>query len=689
MTTGHSMDRTFLNKLLAILEINIENEDFGVLELASEIGLSRSQLHRKLKRINGKSTTQFIREYRLEKAMEMLKQDVATASEIAYRVGFASPTYFNTCFHNFYGYPPGEVKFIKSVEPPKKSFKKVMMNIAPVAILIGLLVYNINLNEAEIDTAKLEKTVAVLPFVNDSPKDENIYFCNGIMAGIRGHLAQIPEFTVVSLYAVEQYRGQASATKKIAKELDVNFLVEGRVQRIGDRAIILAELIRAGDNKVLWSERYDKDVSEIFEVQFEVVQSLANRLETILSSDIKNQLNTSPTSDKLAIDHQLKGDEYRKKSRNHPIKSQIWLDLLSKSSLSHELAIERDSLYADAYLGLAYTIIEKSRPFDQFQMLERSDLDEALALINKAIQIDSTLSYAYSNRALYYDITDQTDKAIKNAKKALDLNPNNGHAASILLSIYTNDRNYKEGVILLKKTEKIAESKRDLYTVYDYYTWYYAQLEQPNMVDYYFNKASKIDATYKRQRIWYLYHTGQFDKALDYVKKKYRVNDQEQYALFAITYHLMGDYTKAGEYYEKWYQQVKENGTYSFYSKFGYGAYGSYLIREGQIEKGKVLVQQQLNNFDKLLNDERRINPHVYYESVALYYLLGDYDKACENMEKLRFGGSGMLAYAKLDDRFDDFKNDPHYIEWIKKGEEQQAQLQKEIWAYLPSTPPN
>ena len=187
-----SMDQEFINKLTDIIELNLENEQFGVLELATEIGLSRSQLHRKLEDINGKSTSQFIREYRLQKAMEMLKENRDTASEIAYRVGFKSPTYFNRCFHNFYGYPPGEVKFQKPVVTPKKSISKKLISIIPLIILVGLIVFNEAFNKRNIAIDSIEKSIAVLPFVNDSPNDENLYFCNGIMAGIRNHLAKIP-----------------------------------------------------------------------------------------------------------------------------------------------------------------------------------------------------------------------------------------------------------------------------------------------------------------------------------------------------------------------------------------------------------------------------------------------------------------------------------------------------------------
>ena len=290
MTAKLAIDEALIQKLITIIEINLENEKFGVAELATEIGLSRSQLHRRLQDINGKSTSQFIREYRLEKAMEMLKRNQATASEIAYRVGFSSPTYFNTCFNNFYGYPPGEVKHQRAIAPPKKTFPKKLMSVIPVIILAGFIVFNETFKKDKIDASNIEKTIAVLPFENNSMNEENMYFCNGIMAGIRDHLSKIPEFYVVSRLSVEPYRDTSSPLQTIAQELDVNYIVEGHVQRIGNRAIIYAELIQVNTNKVLWSERYDKDVSEIFTVQANVIESITTNLKTIISPNIKTQL---------------------------------------------------------------------------------------------------------------------------------------------------------------------------------------------------------------------------------------------------------------------------------------------------------------------------------------------------------------------------------------------------------------
>ncbi len=112
-----SMDQAFLDKVHEAIEDNLANENFGVEELAHEIGISRIHLHRKLKFLTGQSSSQIIKESRLKKAMDLLQNNVATSSEISYQVGFGSPSYFNTCFREFYGYPPGKVK-------RKRSFKK-------------------------------------------------------------------------------------------------------------------------------------------------------------------------------------------------------------------------------------------------------------------------------------------------------------------------------------------------------------------------------------------------------------------------------------------------------------------------------------------------------------------------------------------------------------------------------------
>ena len=107
---SNGVGNIFLEKLKREVDENLTNNQFGVEELAKNIGMSRSQLHRKLITATGKSVSQFIREYRLQRGMELLKGGELNAAQVADRIGFGSPTYFNKCFNEYYGFPPGEVK---------------------------------------------------------------------------------------------------------------------------------------------------------------------------------------------------------------------------------------------------------------------------------------------------------------------------------------------------------------------------------------------------------------------------------------------------------------------------------------------------------------------------------------------------------------------------------------------------
>ena len=104
----HKGGKDFVRKLTEVVEANLQNHQFGVDELAREMGVSRSYIHRHLKRLTNQTITHFIRSVRLEKAREMLINEDIPASDIAYRVGFSSPAYFSHCVQDHYGFTPPE-----------------------------------------------------------------------------------------------------------------------------------------------------------------------------------------------------------------------------------------------------------------------------------------------------------------------------------------------------------------------------------------------------------------------------------------------------------------------------------------------------------------------------------------------------------------------------------------------------
>ena len=105
----NSANDQFITRLREIVEDNLSNEQFGVSELAQQVGMSRSNLLRKVSKAAGLSVSQFIRNIRLENAAEMLREESFTVSEVSYKVGFSSPSYFIKCFRELYGYPPGSI----------------------------------------------------------------------------------------------------------------------------------------------------------------------------------------------------------------------------------------------------------------------------------------------------------------------------------------------------------------------------------------------------------------------------------------------------------------------------------------------------------------------------------------------------------------------------------------------------
>jgi AraC-like DNA-binding protein len=123
MSNRNSFNKKFTRQLNEIIDSNIQNERFGVSELAYELNMSRSNLHRKIKSVTGESVSQYLRKVRLSKAMELLKEQDYTVSEIAFAVGFGSVNYFSKCFKDHFGFPPGEVENLEEVVEEAQAFQ--------------------------------------------------------------------------------------------------------------------------------------------------------------------------------------------------------------------------------------------------------------------------------------------------------------------------------------------------------------------------------------------------------------------------------------------------------------------------------------------------------------------------------------------------------------------------------------
>src|SRR5688500_9109870 len=319
-----------LSQLSGVVGKNISNEQFGVSELAEEMSMSRSNLLRKVKKETNLSVSQLISQVRLQRGMELLKTTSLNVSEVSHQVGFSSTSYFIKCFREFFGYPPGEVGKreaeqkgavsanqpsevsistspvqVSDVRTPSKTKTRrprlVVAAIASAAVLaVAIFAFY---SRPSVSAPSLEKSIAVLPFKNESNDSANLYLINGLMESTLNNLQQIKELKVVSRTSVEKYRRSAKSIPEMAKELNVRYFVEGSGQKIGDRILLNIQLIDGATDRHLWATQYRREAKDIFELQQEIAKSIADEIQVIITPEEEKRIEKKPTDDLLAYDN--------------------------------------------------------------------------------------------------------------------------------------------------------------------------------------------------------------------------------------------------------------------------------------------------------------------------------------------------------------------------------------------------
>jgi TolB-like protein/AraC-like DNA-binding protein/TPR repeat protein len=422
----------FLTELNAIVEQNMANEQFGVSELADAMNMSRSNLLRKVKKETNLSVSQHISQVRLTRAMELLKTTSLNVSEVSHQVGFNSPSYFIKCFRERYGYPPGEIgkrppeEILESeVVPPSVNSKRKFILIGIAAtMLIGVGVTWFLMRSSFAKAKSIEKSIVILPFKNESNDSTNVYLINGLMEATLNNLQQMKELKVISRTSAEKYRNTTKSIPEIAKELNVNYFVEGSGQKIGDQILLNIQLIDATTDKHLWAKQYRRETREIFELQEEVARNIAGEIEVIISPEENERLEMKPTDNLVAYDAYLKGSDLFYKSKGGA-------DLLAAVSWFKK-AIEEDPEFGLAYanLGIVYYYLDIFQIEKKYELELSTNADKALLYAPKS---DVSLIV----KALDYASKRQFKQAVPYFEKALEYNPNSGLVLHFLNEFYS------------------------------------------------------------------------------------------------------------------------------------------------------------------------------------------------------------------------------------------------------------
>lgn len=412
MNLNLAHDKDFINGLTEVVITNLSDENFGVEKLVAISGLSHNIIRHRLKSINGKTISQFINEVRLQKALEMLQQSNTTASEVAYKAGFSSPTYFNTCFHDHFGFPSGEAKrrfqenhaepagikpsennndvskHIKTGKRKKRTRKTVIYSVLGTLtfFVFSWFVYSEFISDKPLTSfEKQEKSIVVLPFKNLSDNEDNQHFADGITEDILNNLNNINELRVISRTSAERYRESTKSAPEIAKELGVNFILEGSVQVYQDKVKIMVQLIDAKRDKHLFSEKIEKEMTDIFLVESSIAEQVADKLQTTLSAKEIEKIKKIPTTNTTAYNAYLMGRFTWNKRTEEGV---------NKSLEYFHKAVELDSAYALAWAGLADGYFIASWYNWYFQKKEGYANAKKYAL--KALEIDKNLCEAHA-----------------------------------------------------------------------------------------------------------------------------------------------------------------------------------------------------------------------------------------------------------------------------------------------------
>ncbi|MEH6679876.1 MAG: helix-turn-helix domain-containing protein [Sediminicola sp.] len=417
----------FIKQAEAIIRENLANEQFGVSELANAMHMSRSNLLRKIKKEIQLSASQFIRKIRLQEALQLLKENQSNVSEVSYQVGFGSSSYFIKCFREQYGYPPGEVgKDNQDIEKEQvqtntlKRYQWLLIVAASTVLLV--FSYLFFSKKSTFHKLEIEKSIAVLPFKNESADSTNLYFVNGLMESALNNLQKIKDLRVISRTSVEKYRNTDKGIPEIAAELNVNYLVEGSGQRVGDQVLLNIQLIEASSDTPIWVEQYNQEVVDIFALQNDIAKKITDAIKAVVTPAELEQIEKKPTENLVAYDYYIQALEPYLSRTDKGLKQAIEL---------FEKAIEEDSEFALAYahIAISYYLLEMSQS-------EKLYIEKINSYSDKALLYDSKSAESLTSKAFYYIQTKEYKLALPHLEKALEYNPNSSLAVQMLADFY-------------------------------------------------------------------------------------------------------------------------------------------------------------------------------------------------------------------------------------------------------------
>ena len=287
-------------------------------------------------------------------------------------------------------------------------------------------------------------SIAVLPFNNLSGDLEQEYFSDGMTEQIITGLSKISSLFVIASNSTFAYKGKPIKIQQVSEELGVRYVLEGSVQKSGEKVRINAQLIDAIKGNHLWSETYDRELKDIFAVQDNITQKILSALQVKLTQGEQVRVWGKGTENLQAY---LKILQAREK----------WIQMNQESNaLARQLAEE--SIALDPDYAFAYTILAATHMMDVFlgsSKFPKDSIKQAIALNKKALALDDSLPNAHSQLGLLYTMTRQHDEGVAEAKRGVELDPNSASAHRLVGLTLSYAGRPEEAIPVLKKAIRL------------------------------------------------------------------------------------------------------------------------------------------------------------------------------------------------------------------------------------------
>ena len=465
--------------------------------------------------------------------------------------------------------------------------------------------------QREIGSAAGIQSLAVLPLKNVSEETGQEYFAEGMTDELITELAKISALRVISRTSVMQYRGEEKTVPEIARELNVDAVVEGTLLRAGDRVRITAQLIRAVPEKHLWSESYERDLRNILDLQREVARAIANEIKIKLTSRERAGLSTTRPVDPAAHEDYLRGLHFWNKRTEQD---------LQKSIEYFDRAIQKDPGYALGYAGLAnaYNCLGVYA-----HLIPRQVFPKARAAALKALTLDDTLAEAHAALCFYNSNYGWDQPAAdRECRRAIDLNPG-----------YTSAHVWRGEALSAVRRHREALAELD--------------------------RARELDPTslmVSDQRGWVLYMARRYDDAIEQIRKTLELEQRLAHAhCWLGKAYLQKGMLQQGLSEIQQAASLPGGDSPLFAPWLGY----AYALAGKRAEAFQVIEQmkaQQQKNFG---------SP---FGIAAIYCGLGEKQQALAWLEKACQERDPQFSEMAIDPAMDPLRSDPHFRELLRQS---------------------